>query len=224
MKSEIIYDGGILERRDRMLRNLATIVISDSLQYNIRANEKALADKIVLKEWIPKEDLHSHFYFDIKVGSVVYPLLAVGDYGVAYMGGITDNLFNDLKRAYSIMKLEEISKLKGSWFKHLCSTFEEMVLDNQQMPTLTDIMGQQYEIDRDAFATCSLWKELEIMRGMLAERTHSEPFMIYRLNDVHRLLSYYPSAPVMSIPIDEEYQQIIIKRWNDFLEKEITDV
>lgn len=220
MKSEIIYDGGILERRDKMLRNLATIVISDNLQYNIRANEKALSDKAILKERVLKEDLRSHFYFDIKVGSVVYPLLAVGDYGVAYMGGITDSLFNDLKRAYSVLKLEEIGKLKGSWFKHLCNTFEEMVLDNQQVPTLSDIMGQQYEIDRDAFAASDLWKELEVRRGMLAERVGSEPFMVYRLSDVHKLLSYYPSAPVTSIPIAEEYQQIIIKSWNDFLEKE----
>lgn len=220
MKSEIIYDGGILERRDKMLRNLATIVISDNLQYNIRANEKALSDKAILKERVLKEDLRSHFYFDIKVGSVVYPLLAVGDYGVAYMGGITDSLFNDLKRAYSVLKLEEIGKLKGSWFKHLCNTFEEMVLDNQQVPTLSDIMGQQYEIDRDAFAVSDLWKELEIRRGMLAERVNSEPFMIYRLSDVHKLLSYYPTTPVMSIPIAEEYQQIIIKSWNNFLEKE----
>lgn len=220
MKSEIIYDGGILERRDKMLRNLATIVISDNLQYNIRANEKALSDKAILKERVLKEDLRSHFYFDIKVGSVVYPLLAVGDYGVAYMGGITDSLFNDLKRAYSVLKLEEIGKLKGSWFKHLCNTFEEMVLDNQQVPTLSDIMGQQYEIDRDAFAASDLWKELEVRRGMLAERVDSEPFMVYRLSDVHKLLSYYPSAPVTSIPIAEEYQQIIIKSWNDFLEKE----
>lgn len=220
MKSEIIYDGGILERRDKMLRNLATIVISDNLQYNIRANEKALSDKAILKERVLKEDLRSHFYFDIKVGSVVYPLLAVGDYGVAYMGGITDSLFNDLKRAYSVLKLEEIGKLKGSWFKHLCNTFEEMVLDNQQVPTLSDIMGQQYEIDRDAFAASDLWKELEVRRGMLAERVGSEPFMVYRLSDVHKLLSYYPSAPVTSIPISEEYQQIIIKSWNDFLEKE----
>lgn len=220
MKNEIIYDGGILERRDKMLRNLATIVISDNLQYNIRANEKALSDKAILKERVLKEDLRSHFYFDIKVGSVVYPLLAVGDYGVAYMGGITDSLFNDLKRAYSVLKLEEIGKLKGSWFKHLCNTFEEMVLDNQQVPTLSDIMGQQYEIDRDAFAASDLWKELEVRRGMLAERVDSEPFMVYRLSDVHKLLSYYPSAPVTSIPIVEEYQQIIIKSWNDFLEKE----
>lgn len=220
MKNEIIYDGGILERRDKMLRNLATIVISDNLQYNIRANEKALSDKAILKERVLKEDLRSHFYFDIKVGSVVYPLLAVGDYGVAYMGGITDSLFNDLKRAYSVLKLEEIGKLKGSWFKHLCNTFEEMVLDNQQVPTLSDIMGQQYEIDRDAFAASDLWKELEVRRGMLAERVDSEPFMVYRLSDVHKLLSYYPSAPVTSIPIAEEYQQIIIKSWNDFLEKE----
>lgn len=220
MKSEIIYDGGILERRDKMLRNLATIVISDNLQYNIRANEKALSDKAILKERVLKEDLRSHFYFDIKVGSVVYPLLAVGDYGVAYMGGITDSLFNDLKRAYSVLKLEEIGKLKGSWFKHLCNTFEEMVLDNQQVPTLSDIMGQQYEIDRDAFAASDLWKELEVRRGMLAERVGSEPFMVYRLSDVHKLLSYYPSALVTSIPISEEYQQIIVKSWNDFLEKE----
>ena len=26
MKSEIIYDGGVLEKRDRMLQNLATII------------------------------------------------------------------------------------------------------------------------------------------------------------------------------------------------------
>lgn len=40
MKSEIIYDGGVLEKRDRMLQNLATIIISETLQYNIRANAK----------------------------------------------------------------------------------------------------------------------------------------------------------------------------------------
>lgn len=221
MKSEIIYDGGVLEKRDRMLQNLATIIISETLQYNIRANAKALEDKAILKERALKEDLRSHFYFDIKVGSVVYPLLAVGDYGLAYMGGITDEIFNGVKRTYSIIKLEEINTLKCPWFTHLGKEFEKVVLDNQEIPTLGDVMGWQYEIDRDAFAVSELWKELEVRRGMLAERIGTEPFMVYKLNDVHKLLSYYPSAPVTSIPISIEHQEIILKCWSNFLEKEI---
>lgn len=67
MKSEIIYDGGVLEKRDRMLQNLATIIISETLQYNIRANAKALEDKAILKERALKEDLRSHFYLISKL-------------------------------------------------------------------------------------------------------------------------------------------------------------
>lgn len=143
MKSEIIYDGGVLEKRDRMLQNLATIIISETLQYNIRANTKALEDKAILKERALKEDLRSHFYFDIKVGSVVYPLLAVGDYGLAYMGGITDEIFNGVKRTYSIIKLEEINTLKCPWFTHLGKEFEKIVLDNQETPTLGDVIDRK---------------------------------------------------------------------------------
>lgn len=220
MKSEIVYDGGILEKRDKMLHNLAAIVIDKNLQYNIRVNEKALSDKAVLKERALNEDLRSHMYFDIKVCSVVYPVLAVGDYGMAYMGGVTDELFSDSRRVYQISDLEEISKLRGLWFKHLCGEFDEIVIANQKMPTLADIIGQQYEIDRDAFAASSLWKELDVRRGLLADSIGAEPFMVYRLGDVHRLLSYYPSTPITSIPISLEHQQIILKCWNDFLEKE----
>lgn len=220
MKSEIVYDGGILEKRDKMLHNLAAIVIDKNLQYNIRVNEKALSDKAALKERALNEDLRSHMYFDIKVCSVVYPALAVGDYGMAYMGGVTDELFSDSRRVYQISDLEEISKLRGLWFKHLCGEFDEIVIANQKIPTLADIIGQQYEIDRDAFAASSLWKELDVRRGLLADSIGAEPFMVYRLGDVHRLLSYYPSTPITSIPISLEHQQIILKCWNDFLEKE----
>lgn len=223
MKSEIIYDGGILEKRDRMLHNLAAIVISENLQYNIRANEKALADKGVLKERALREDLRSHFYFDIKVGSVVYPVLAVGDYGVAYMSVTTDAVLNDSKRAYPISNLDEISRLRSLWFRHLCREFDEVVIANQKMPALADIIGQQYEIDRDAFAASSLWKELEVRRSLLADNIGAEPFMVYRLGDVHKFLSYYPSNPITSVPISLEYQQIILKCWNDFLEKEVSN-
>lgn len=220
MQTEIMYDGHIAENRIHLLNKLAELVISDKIQSHIRKAEQAVIDKEAFKKYAQSNNIRSHIYFDIKVNGVVYPILCVGDYGIAIVGDVSNPLFNaHNRRVYSIEKAEDIVNLKEAWFGHPYDSYERLILDNQEQVTLADVSEKTYRIDPEVFVNSNLWKELDTRRSMLAESVRTDPYMIYKFNDVCDLLS--TSAEISTLcPINLQYQQIIVDTWKSFLSGE----
>ena len=217
MRNEIIYDGQVLEKRERMLQNLSTLVVCDKIYSDLRNAKEALEEKKKQMVEFIGLDTASHAFFDIKVGSVFYPLLTVGNYGIAVMGDPHNPALGDNTPVCELSNFYGLRGLKGTWFSNRYSLYENMVISKQTRPDLADILGNRYTLDFDVFMSSTLWQDLALRRRMIAEHEGCEQFMIFKAQDAFDLLQLYPDHPVGMIPISIEYQKVIIDAWSKFM-------
>lgn len=220
MKTEIIYEGKISERKLTTLRNLAELCIDGRLQVEIRDAEKSVQDKERFKEWMEGKRLNSHVYFDIMLGTEHYPVVTVGDYGIGVLGNADNPIFKDNQLVYEITKFDDILNFKAPWIGHPVISYEQFVLDNMRDPADHDLIPDELEMDYKVFATSALWKELSMKRDLLAEKQEIEPYLVYRVHDVFELLGLFPEKVISTSPIEQRYQKIILQAWKQWLSKE----
>lgn len=223
MSTEIIYDGKIMESRLSVLKNLAAVVVDSEIYEVIRNAELELSRKQQLMEFIKNNDIGSHVYFDIKLKSGFYPFIAVGNYGYAIPKGTNSQAFLEEVEVLRVFQFDDPSDmlgLKQPLFLRPIKNYESKLLSLQEKASLWDNVGYRPTLDFDAFVASDLWKELRTRRDILAEKRETEPYMVYRVQDVFSLLKLYPTEPVGSNPISAEYQKMIIQAWSDYLYRE----
>lgn len=220
MKTEIVYDGHITERRAGILKNLASIVLDEGIYRNIREAENAVTLKEGIKKIAETENIKSHVFLDIKLGNIIYPIVAVGDYGIAVTIKEPNPIFKPNQLVHVVKSVQDIANLKLPWIGHPMKGYEEFVLANQQAPTNADLIGVSYPIDMGMLSTSTLWQDLQLKRDMLAEKKGLEPSMVYKLKDVYDMICMYPTDIIYTSPILVEYQLMILKDWRRFLYQE----
>lgn len=217
MKTEIMYDGVLTEKRVTILRNLTKLTIDNSLYTRVKDAENQLQIKQQYKDFMMSNNVKSHIYFDVVLGGVCYTMTAAGGYGMAIVGNPDNKLFEDKNDIYLLEAPEEITYLKSSFLSNKLKEYDKFITDNMTFGDVLCVIGESVCIDYSAFTGSTLWDELRVRRDLLAESTGTDAFMVYRTQDVIDLLSLVPDKPVSSCPIRQEYQEIILKAWKSFL-------
>lgn len=220
MKTEIIYDGKILDSRLNILKNLSAIVVDSGVHRILKGAEKDLQDKKAFVQYITENNVGSHIFLDVRVAGQFYPVVAVGNYGFAvYKGEGTEHLARELgaDRIFEFTEPADLNMLKSPLFGNPYKKYESALTEKLEKTTLANDVGYTYEMDYDAFINSGLWQMLRKRRELLSEKTGSPEYLIWRAADVFAFLSTYPTEPSGACPIYKEYQEIILNTWKDYL-------
>lgn len=220
MRTEIMYDGRVIEQRANILNNLVGVIQDKSIYKDIRDAEACVAIKESIKDYAGSHDIKSHIFLDIKLGDTMYPVVVVGDYGIAVTQSADNGIFRDNQRIHLIGSMPDIVNIKMPWVGHPYRSYEQFVLDNRTVPAMVDYIGKSYAIDDNLLFESSLWSAVKLRRDMIAESKNTEPSMVFKYRDVYNLLCLYPEQHVVTSPIAAEYQEIILRVWKQFLWQE----
>lgn len=213
MRTEIVYEGFLLEKRKEALENLRELVVGTNIDDEIRGVEKMIMDR----ERFRKEVKNSHVFFDIVVYGTYYPIIAVGNYGIAVVGNINNPVFKvKNRRVTEIKKAEDILHIKSSIFS-VYKNYEDVILKYQTVPTIVDVIGREYELDFAAFSTSQFWKTLKMIRDNRATDLCIQPHLMFTMRDAFEYVRLFPSKIETSINIDPEYQKIILNYWLSYI-------
>lgn len=215
---DFIYNGELAERRVRVLERLRQLTFDKEMVQRIDAAEDRLVRKNAYMSFFKENDLRCYVYADIVLGGEVYDVVTVGKYGMTIVGEPNNKLFDDLDDVYLLDSPEDMYGLKQPLISNKMKVYSNFIVEHMDDCSLTELIGDMIYIDQTAFVNSELWKELDTRRLLLAEYVGTEPHLIYRVGDVVELLNLAPESPVLSVNINEQYQQVILKAWQKFLE------
>lgn len=215
MKTETVWDGKAVEKRIQALCNLKELMPSVDVEEELKVANTDLERKNRFKE----SANNSHLFFDVRFGDSFYPVIAVGNYGMAVIGNMDNPEFKNNRRVYEIKCAEDIDKLKGSLFS-VWRHYETLVSELGDKPSVADIVGKSYILDFRAFSKSSLWDNIKEVRDAKARNIGTEPASLFTQKQAFDYLSLFPSGVVPSVPIDPGCQWLILSNWKHFLFRE----
>jgi hypothetical protein len=216
VKTEVVYDGKVLEARLLALKNLLDIVSDLRILIDIEDTEKMIIDKQRFAE-AP----NSHIFYDVFLDDDFYPIIAVGNYGAAIIGNRNNPLFTPTNRRIKpINGLEDIARLRQSPFC-VYQHYEDLIKDNMRVDKPKKVVPRDYDLDFELFTHSDLWKQLDSIRGVEAEKQKLAPCRVYTQRDVYEYLSLFPTQIITSCGIEPEFQRLILSEWESFLQRRV---
>lgn len=216
--TDIVYDGGLAERRLRVLEKMRSLSTDGTIHERIEEARKHLLIKEEYKQYVEEYDIGGYIYFDVVLGGYVYDVITVGKYGMGIVGETSNQLFEKLEDVYELATPDDLANIKNPLLFSKAKQYNDFVVNNMSECSITQLVGEMVEITRESFIRTELWQELDTRRLLLAERIGTAPHMIYRVVDVVELLNLAPEGPVPSVNINIEYQKVILKAWKNFLQ------
>lgn len=216
--TDFVYDGKLSEKRVRLLTKLRQLSTDPALIARVKEAEERVQLKERFRQYLDEYDTKSYVYMDVVLGGYVYEVVTVGRYGMGIVGETDNRLFDDLDDVYELENPEDVVNIKLPVLANKTKMYNNFVTSTMRDCSLTELVGDMVYIDPVAFVNSDLWKELDTRRLLLAEHVGTVPHLVYRVGDVVELLNLAPENPVLSINIAEEYQQVILKAWRNFLQ------
>lgn len=215
MKTEIIFDGKLLEQRLLALKNLKNLIKDVNMESEIREVEKLLADK----ERFIKEADNCHIYADICIDGKYNPFVITGNFGLGVVGDTSAPLYRVRNRRIHVIKTaQDIRGLKNSILS-CYKQYDDLVIEHQTEPTIRNIIGNDYEMDFTLFQGSDLWLQLKYARDTEAEKKNLDKSLCFTQRDAFEFVRLFPTTYDTTSPISKYMQKVILTSWKYYLKR-----
>lgn len=215
MKTEIVYDGEILQKRLCALKNLSELVSTTNMETEQRMVEKMIQDR----DRFVQEVKGAHVYLDVCVQNTYYEWIVVGNFGLVANGDVRVPAFKQKSNRFYIGKdAQFVNGLRTSLFKTY-QYYEDLVNSIITKPRVSDIIGAEYELDFDKFCNSDLWTQLKYARDAEAKRLNVEPHLLFKQREAFEYIRLFPSDVDTSSQIEVPMQRKILVGWKYFLQR-----